>query len=135
LCADTPFPWRPATPLAERPALLARALARLAPGDASPFGVAAAGANGIVQTCLRWPAEPSAPPAPGTHLPPVPVLLLAGDRDLSTPVAWARQEAAMAPVHQLVVVAGDGHSVQNRGMTAQVRQALDTFLHGQGEPG
>jgi pimeloyl-ACP methyl ester carboxylesterase len=60
----------------------------------------------------------------------VPVLLLAGDRDLSTPLEWARQEAAMAPVHQLVVVAGDGHSVQSRGMTRRVMQVLERFLRG-----
>jgi pimeloyl-ACP methyl ester carboxylesterase len=130
LCADTPFPWRASTPLERRADLLARALAGLRPGEASPFTLASAEANGIVQTCLHWPPEPAEPPAPRRNLPPVPVLLLAGDRDLSTPLEWARQEAAMAPVHRLMVVPGDGHSVQSRGMTRGVMRVLERFLHG-----
>lgn len=127
LCADTPFPWRPDTPLSDRPGLLRSALARLTPGQASPFDVATAGGNGMIQGCLRWPPE-QVRPVPGTRVLRMPVLLLAGDRDLSTPLAWARQEAALAPASRLVVASGDGHSVQSRGMTPQVMRALDGFL-------
>ena len=44
----------------------------------------------------------------------MPTLLLAGDRDLSTPLPWAREQAAHTPHGRLVVVRGAGHSVQSR---------------------
>ena len=68
-----------------------------------PFTQAVASANGIVRTCLYWPRE-AAPAVPRGKLPAVPTLLLAGDRDLSTPLEWARQEAALAPRGTLIVV-------------------------------
>ena len=42
-------------------------------------------------------------------------LILAGDRDLSTPLVWATATAAAMPGSRLVVVPGAGHSVQSRG--------------------
>ena len=66
---------------------------------------------------------------PDQSLPPVPVLLLPGGRDLSTPLAWAREEAAQAPKGRLVVASDSGHSVQTRGGPA-IRGALDRFLGG-----
>jgi pimeloyl-ACP methyl ester carboxylesterase len=96
-----------------------------------PFDRATASGNGIAQTCLAWPPTPP-PPAPATNamLPPVPVLLLAGDRDLSTPLAWARQEARLAPRGRLVVVPGAGHSVQSRASSEVARRAVAQFLSG-----
>jgi pimeloyl-ACP methyl ester carboxylesterase len=58
------------------------------------------------------------------------VLLLAGDRDLSTPLAWARAEARRAPKGKLVIVHGAGHSTQLRATAETARAALDAFLHG-----
>jgi pimeloyl-ACP methyl ester carboxylesterase len=63
-------------------------------------------------------------------LPAVPTLILAGDRDLSTPLEWAREEAARAPLAQLVIVHGAAHSVQTREPGDQGRQALYSFLLG-----
>ena len=70
------------------------------------------------------------PPAEcaAASLPAVPVLLLAGDRDLSTPLAWAQSEARQAPHGRLVVVPGAGHSVQLRAPGAAGRRALVSFL-------
>jgi hypothetical protein len=48
------------------------------------------------------------------------------DRGLSTPLAWAREEAAQAPKGRLVVAPDSGHSVQTRGGPA-IRGALDRF--------
>ena len=63
-------------------------------------------------------------------LPAVPTLLLAGDRDLSTPLEWAKREAAVAPSRRLVVIHGAGHSVQRPGMSATAWGALAAFLTG-----
>src|SRR5581483_2099953 len=127
LCADNPMPWGDAaTPVARRLPALRRAVARIPPAALWPFTRAAAFGNGIVRTCLYWPPEPVADGKRQGHgvvsfrvepLPPVPTLLLAGDRDLSTPLAWARQEASLAPRGKLVVVPGAGHSVQMRAVS------------------
>jgi pimeloyl-ACP methyl ester carboxylesterase len=58
----------------------------------------------------------------------VPTLLLSGDHDLSTPLAWGRREAALAPRGKLVVVSGAGHSVQLRAVSDVGRAAVQSFL-------
>lgn len=128
LCEDMRGPWGgPDTPPAERVRALATEVARLAPAAVYPFDRATAAGQGIARTCVRWPATAAKPPPPGGDLPPVPVLLLTGDRDLSTPLEWARAEAARAPRGRLVVVPGSGHSVQSQA-PARVRRELADFL-------
>jgi pimeloyl-ACP methyl ester carboxylesterase len=128
LCADARPPWGgAAAPLAGREDALRRAAART---DPAPYDRATVLGNGFAQLCLRWPPTP-APPAPrGAELPPVPTLLLAGDRDLSTPLPWAREQAAHAPRGRLVVVRGAGHSVQSRAPGGEGRRAVERFLLG-----
>ena len=111
LCAESRFPWPVDLSVARRRAPLARPRAALAPGPATaPFDAPTATGNGFVAQCRPWP--PVRRPAPvARDLPRVPVLLLAGDRDLSTPLAWAREEAARAPRGRLVVARGRGHGV------------------------
>jgi pimeloyl-ACP methyl ester carboxylesterase len=129
LCTDNPMPWGgPATPIARRLPALRRAVAKLAPRALWPFGRNIASGNGIVKTCLYWPPEP-APAVPRGKLPAVPVLLLGGDHDLSTPLPWARQELAKAPQGKLVVVPGAGHSTQLRAVSEVARTAVSDFLH------
>ena len=60
----------------------------------------------------------------------MPILLLSGERDLSTPLPWARAEAALAPDGQLLEVPGAGHSVQLRARDPEVRRLLARFLSG-----
>jgi pimeloyl-ACP methyl ester carboxylesterase len=129
LCADTKSPWGGAgAPLAGREAALRRAAA--AAPDPAPYDRATIVGNGYAQLCLRWPPTP-APPAPRTDdLPAVPTLLLAGDRDLSTPLPWARAQAAHTPQGRLVVVHGAGHSVQSRAPGGEGRRAVQRFLLG-----
>ena len=130
LCSDLRFPWgSDAVPPAARRAALDAATARLTVGQAWPFDAKTAAGMGFMQTCLNWPVTPPAPEA-GIHsaLPRIPVLLLAGDHDLSTPLEWARQEAASAPLGQLVIVPGAAHSIQNREPGTQGRAAVYAFL-------
>ena len=130
LCADMPMPWGgPDTPLAARPAALTRAVARLTPAQVWPFDRATAAGNGFIQTCLYWPPSPApSSVSPRAELPRVPVLLLAGGHDLSTPLAGARAQAALAPDGRLLVVPTAGHSVQNRAAGDPAEAELARFL-------
>ena len=128
LCGDLRFPWgSSASPLATRQAKLAAAVARLKPKDLWPFDHATASGNGIEQQCLPW-APTAATPRAARRLPKVPTLLVNGDRDLSTPLEWARRELAVAPAGRLVVVHGAGHSVQSRAASDAGRNAVAQFL-------
>jgi pimeloyl-ACP methyl ester carboxylesterase len=128
LCADLRPPWGDAAaPLANREAALRRAAA--AAGDPAPYDRATVVGNGLIQTCRRWPPT-AAPALPGADLPPVPALLLAGDRDLSTPLPWAREQRAHTPNGRLVVVKGSGHSVQSGPRRGEALRAIRRFLLG-----
>ena len=129
------MPWGgPDTPLADRPAALARTVDRLTPAQVWPFDRATAAGNGFIQTCLNWPPFPvPSPAAPSpeagrAELPRIPVLLLAGGHDLSTPLAGARAQAALAPDGRLFVVPAAGHSVQNRAAGDPAQAELARFL-------
>ncbi len=127
LCSDWSFPWgTSAAPLAGREAAVDAAVAKLSPGDLAPFDAATAKGNGFVRQCLPWPPVPDAGLQRGGDLPDVPTLLLAGGRDLSTPLEWAQREAAQAPGGGLVVVPTAGHGVSRRGGKGQA--ALQSFL-------
>jgi pimeloyl-ACP methyl ester carboxylesterase len=60
----------------------------------------------------------------------VPVLLVNGDHDLSTPLEWAREEVRACSEGQLVVVHGASHSVQTREQGGAGRAAVQAFLLG-----
>jgi pimeloyl-ACP methyl ester carboxylesterase len=129
LCTDLPAPWgTSATPSAGRLRAVRREVAALRTRDVWPYDRATAQANGFLQTCLHGPPTAAAPqPRRGEKL-AVPTLLLNGDRDLSTPLAWARQEGALAPEGRLVVIPGAGHSVQTRDPSGRGIRALADFL-------
>jgi pimeloyl-ACP methyl ester carboxylesterase len=97
------------------------------PGKAVyPYDEETATGNGVVRQCQFWPPAGPAPQLPA-DLPDVPTLLLAGTKDLSTPLEDARAEAAHAPGGKLIVVPGAGHSVQSQ-EPPQVKKALAAFL-------
>ncbi|MFD7323561.1 alpha/beta hydrolase [Streptomyces sp. NPDC059875] len=126
LCADSRWPWGDsAAPVEGRERALKRAVQRIRPADVWPFERETAGGQGIPRTCLPWPASRPHRAAPGRTL-TMPVLLLAGDRDLSTPVRWARELAAATPRAELVVLEGAGHSTQSR--SAGGARAATEFL-------
>jgi pimeloyl-ACP methyl ester carboxylesterase len=133
LCEELSPPWDPAVSGARRSATLSALVAATPEADLYPFDRATAIGNGLAQGCLAWPATraPDVPDgASSAQLPPVPVLLLSGERDLSTPLPWARAEAALAPRGQLLEVPGAGHSVQLRARDPAVRRAVARFLGG-----
>jgi pimeloyl-ACP methyl ester carboxylesterase len=133
ICLDLAAPWDPTASRARRAAAVSRVAARLAASALYPFDRATALGNGLLQGCLDWPR--TRPPAlaagnPAQPLPHVPVLLLSGRRDLSTPLAWARQEAREAPLGRLLTVPRAGHSVQLRARDPVVGRTLRRFLAG-----
>jgi hypothetical protein len=130
LCTDLRFSWgSDAVPVGLRTAPLERAAARLTVAQTWPFDARTAEGDGFVQTCLNWPVTLPAPEAGAdSMLPRIPVLLLAGDHDLSTPLEWAQMETVRAPLGQLVIVKGAAHSIQNRELGTQGRDAVFAFL-------
>ena len=127
LCADIPdMPWgNAAAPLAGREAALARAVRRIPAAATWPFPPATAGAQGVVAECRYWPPARPDPVPPGRTL-TMPVLLLAGQLDLSTPLPWAEQEAAQIPHARLVVIKDAGHSTELH--SVQAAAAAQAFL-------
>jgi len=129
LCADWRYPWgSSAAPLAGRAAKLRAAVRRIPAAKLYPFDVRTASGNGFVRQCLPWaPTRPT--PLPRGKL-RVPTLLVNGNHDLSTPLAWAREQLALTPRGKLVVVPGAGHSVQSRAVSNVGRAAVARFLLG-----
>lgn len=129
LCAEERFPWgNSATPEFLRQPLLDAASRRLAPEKLWPFDQETAKNHGIMHLCLPYPRTAVRPVAQPYKLPPVPALLLAGTRDLSTPVEWARWQLSRTPRGELVVLEGFGHSVQSRTTDDRGRKAVEAFL-------
>jgi len=132
LCGDGDWPWgSAAAKLAGREDDLARAATKLDPSEVWPFDIETAVGNGILQTCLLWPPTKVANPPHRQQLPDVPTLLLGGERDLSTPIEWLRQEANVAPGAEVVIVSDATHSVQTRATDDSARRAVDEFLTAQ----
>jgi pimeloyl-ACP methyl ester carboxylesterase len=129
LCADWRYPWgTSAAPLAGRAAKLRAEVARISARQLYPFDARTASDNGFVRQCLPWtPTTPT--PLPHGKL-TVPTLLVNGDHDLSTPLAWARKELALTTHGKLVVVPGAGHSTQSRAVSNVGRAAVARFLLG-----
>ncbi|MEY9877982.1 pimeloyl-ACP methyl ester carboxylesterase [Streptacidiphilus sp. MAP12-33] len=131
LCADGVYPWgTDDSPVASRPAALAATRARLTRSQLGPFDAATATGLGSLLTCLAWPRE-QVPPAPSAHrrIPgSIRVLLLGGDRDLSTPLSWLRYEASLVADAKVVVVPGASHSVQTHATSDAGRDAVYAFL-------
>jgi pimeloyl-ACP methyl ester carboxylesterase len=129
LCADWRYPWgSSAAALAGRAAALRRAVAKLTPRQLYPFDRATATGNGFIRQCLPWSPTPATPVSAAKVR--VPTLLVNGDRDLSAPLEWAREELKLIPQGRLVVVPGAGHLTQSRAVNGLGRRAVAEFLLG-----
>ena len=126
-CGDGPFPWGPNDPPEQRRAALDAAIAALPPGAAGGFGPWA------LQSlrpwpCVDWPSPSGGAALGAGPLPDVPVLVLAGDRDIRTPTANAVTIASRFRQGRVLVVPGAGHSVLNHSPCAA--DAVRTWLRG-----
>jgi pimeloyl-ACP methyl ester carboxylesterase len=119
MCEDGAFPWARTSAVAEREAAWRAAVAGLAPAAFAPLGPWAAVTNPFARLCLEWPQSPDAPLLGPGPLPDVPVLAVAGDLDLRTPVAEAAAAAAAFPRGSVLVVPGAGHSALSYSECAQ----------------
>jgi pimeloyl-ACP methyl ester carboxylesterase len=129
ICADlTDAPWGDsAAPLSGRDEAVDRALRKLHPSETWPFPPETAIGHGFIQSCRHWPPSRPNPQPPRPRL-TMPVLLINGDRDLSTPLEWAKEQAALTPRGKLVVIPGMGHSIQGRNAAGDA--AVSSFLLG-----
>ncbi|MCW2986905.1 MAG: hypothetical protein JWR63_4475, partial [Conexibacter sp.] len=130
LCADAPALWPggPQASAATRTATLTRLRADLPAAQTAPFPTSTAFGQGLLATCRAWPPTPVPPAPPANARIATPAILLAGDHDLSTPLEWARAQAARMPHARLVLVPGAGHSVLSREVGHTGRDALRRFL-------
>jgi pimeloyl-ACP methyl ester carboxylesterase len=128
-CQDIAAPWGTAeAPLAGR---AEAAAAAVAPNEAKlyPFDKDTILRTGPMVTCQWWPPTPVAARPGRDTLPAVPTLILAGDRDLSTPLAWTQHEASLSDPHpQVVMVPGAGHITQDTSNPPGGRIAVTQFL-------
>ncbi|MGH3866419.1 MAG: alpha/beta fold hydrolase [Pseudonocardiaceae bacterium] len=128
-CEDMHGPWGDAdTPVSGRGSATMKAVAALSEEAVFPYDRATAAGNGTVLPCQEWPSTPVVAFPSDADLPPVPTLLLAGDHDLDTPLAWAQQEATHAPHGHLVVIPGSGHITQNNANGPAGRAVVTRFL-------
>jgi pimeloyl-ACP methyl ester carboxylesterase len=130
LCEEVRLPWARTTPPdpAQREAE-AEAVALSIPDVAfAPFDRATALASYTLDACALWPHTPLAPSFGSGPVPDVPVLLVAGEDDLRTPVENARRTAALFPHSKLLVVPQTGHAAIQ--LFGCARAALTRFLTG-----
>jgi pimeloyl-ACP methyl ester carboxylesterase len=125
-CNDGPFPWHRDTPVAKRRSVLANAVASLPRRSLGRYGSWAA--VGSALACLDWPTPTGVEAADASPLPDVPVLVLAGDRDVRTPLRTGAEVAAGFPRGRLLVAPGIGHTVV--ASSRCVDAAIRTWMRG-----
>jgi pimeloyl-ACP methyl ester carboxylesterase len=131
-CEETRFPWPRFAPPDER-ARRAQALATAAllPDEAfDPFDRATAVDNDLIELCGRWPEAFAAPEFGPGPLPDVPVLLMAGQDDLRTPVENARRVADQFPRSRLLVAPQTGHGALGNDPSGCTNAAFGRFMQG-----
>jgi pimeloyl-ACP methyl ester carboxylesterase len=125
-CEETPMPWDPAAPLAQREAQAQARVAALGPGAFAPFDFGVVRAD-LIDLCLRWPGAGRFAPTGPARYPALPTLILQGGEDLRTPPASSEHVAAAIPGATRVVVPGVGHAVLSADPSACGLRALVAF--------
>ena len=125
ICLEGRLPWAPDSALATRQAADDAYVAALGPKPFAPFRAATVRRFGVADMCASWPATP-APEPPPAATPDVPVLVLSGRHDLTTPLEQAQRVAAGYPRATLIDIPHAGHSVLSASSCA--RAAVAAFL-------
>jgi pimeloyl-ACP methyl ester carboxylesterase len=126
LCADIKWPWSASDSPARRAAILNALAARQPVRTFGPYSAADAASNGFALTCENWPSTPA--PVVAKYLPPVPTLLLGGSHDLSCPIEWLQQEAAVTPNKVVAIFSNTGHSQQTYNGSPKAVTVMTNFL-------
>ncbi len=129
-CEEASLPWDRSTPPdpAERHRQAAARAAGIAESEFEPFDRATALASDTLDLCERWPNAPLAPDFGSGPLPDVPVLLLAGEDDLRTPVESAQRVGALFAQSSLVVAPATGHSALGSDFSGCTQRAFRSFF-------
>jgi pimeloyl-ACP methyl ester carboxylesterase len=110
-CEDAAYPWtRGLAPELQGQALV-DAAAAIPASEYAPFGSWALLTSAVPELCRGWPQDPFVPSLGAQALPDIPVLALAGDVDLRTPVSDSVAAARRFPRGHALVVPGVGHGV------------------------
>jgi pimeloyl-ACP methyl ester carboxylesterase len=114
-CHDYPVAWDPDADVSARRTQLREALAGIDPPAFAPFSkdawLRSIYEEQLVYGCLRWPAPPADdPPAPTrVEHPDLPVLVINGEFDITTPLADAATAASAWPDATLVETENEIH--------------------------
>ena len=127
ICLEGRLPWAPDSALATRQAADDAYVAALGPKPFAPFRAATVRRFGVADACASWPAT-TAPEPPPAAVPDVPVLVLSGRDDLTTPLEAAQRVASAYPRATLIDVPHAGHSLLSE--SACARAAVAAFLTG-----
>jgi pimeloyl-ACP methyl ester carboxylesterase len=127
-CLDTRLSFPLETPLADRPALAAAALAATPDAALGPFSRPLVAQLSIDEECRLWPVQPSRPQSTAAFPAGVPTLILGGSLDIRTPVENDRELQAAIPGAQFVEVPGNGHDQIDTDDNGCVRRALVRFF-------
>jgi pimeloyl-ACP methyl ester carboxylesterase len=135
-CEEIPFPWTRFSEPATRYAQITQAVSQIPAAALYPFDAATTEGNDFIRMCRRWPEASPAPAygPPAGSLPDVPVLMLAGQMDLRTPVETARSAAADWPHAQVLTIPNTGHSVLSADFSRCSQRAARRFLGGRSVP-
>jgi hypothetical protein len=124
-CEEVQFPWTWNASPAERAEAAYRTESAMDLSAAFPFDPGTLVRSETMRLCARWPtASAGAPREPGA-MPDVPVLLLADETELVTPVETARRAAARLPRAHLLVTGTPFESFDDCG-----ERAVRRFMRG-----
>jgi pimeloyl-ACP methyl ester carboxylesterase len=130
LCEEAPLAWSRATAPALRPREARAALAARPASAFVPFSREAGLAAGLLPLCRDWPGPTRPDPASAPAASSAPVLILAGELDLRTPVEPARRLAATLGNATVVTAPGVGHAVYGANINGCATRAVAGFLRG-----
>jgi pimeloyl-ACP methyl ester carboxylesterase len=127
-CADSEFPWGGADSWEQiRDWKADRFVGSYSSRELFPFNAEAARGNGLMTLCEHWPRVRD-DEVTDLSLDGINALIINGERDLGTPLHWAKEAQRDIPGSRLIVVPDAGHSIQIGRHYPEVNQAVADFL-------